>query len=502
MQAQQFAAMIGDMVCTQWWPRKAVLSLTAAAVMLSLPAGSPSWAQATGGEPPRLPSLGEPDAADLTEGAERRIGELIMRQIRRDSAYLDDPLLLTHIQALWAPLVQAARARGEIVAETDQVFAWETFLIRDKSINAFALPGGFVGVHLGLIAQTVMQDELAAVLAHELSHVTQRHIARSNSSARRQSALGIATMLLGILVAARSNSPDAAQAAMMGSQAAMIQGQLNFSRDMEREADRIGFSILTDAGFAPNGAALMFERLDRANRLNDNGNFPYLRSHPLTIERIGEARARAESQEMGQGQVRGPIGQTVNVTDRFMANGLPHQQMHLLMRARARVLMDTTEPALRHWQRSAESEGGPEDRLGLQYSAALASILLGEHTRVERLLPSLQAAKLDPGVRPVIDQLVAEAAVASRRAAKGLQILESLDGRQRPVRLARADAALRWSQQATEPRERAMALQSHRKMGPRQGIARVVDDPGGQRIGVKLEGLQGHGTLARLGGLL
>lgn len=434
--------------------------MAAAVVLAGLPAGSNSWAQSPIADPPRLPSLGEPDAADLTEGAERRIGDLIMRQIRRDSAYLDDPLLLAHIQALWAPLVQAARTRGEIVAETDQVFAWETFLIRDKSINAFALPGGYVGVHLGLIAQTVMQDELAAVLAHELTHVTQRHIARSSSSARRQSALGIATMLLGILVAARSNSPDAAQAAVMGSQAAMMQGQLNFSRDMEREADRIGFSILTDAGFAPGGAAAMFERLDKANRLNDNGNFPYLRSHPLTIERIGEARSRAEAQEMGQGQIRGPIGQTVNVTGQFLGSGLPPQQMHLLMRARARVLMDTTEPALRHWQRSAETEGGPEDRLGLLYSAALASVLLGDHARVDRPLNELQAAKLDPAVRPAVDLLRAEAAVAARRAARGLQILESLDGRQRPVRLARADAALRWAQQATDPRERAMALQA------------------------------------------
>lgn len=432
------------------------LAITAAA----LPTGTPGWAQAGGGDPPRLPSLGEPDSGDLTEGAERRIGELIMRQVRRDRAYFDDPLLLSHVQALWAPLVRAARDRGEIVPDTEGLFAWETFLIRDKSINAFALPGGFVGVHLGLMAHTVAQDELAAVLAHELAHVTQRHIARSNSQARRQSVLSMATMLLGVLVAARANSADMAQAAMMGSQAAAIQGQLNFSRDMEREADRVGFSILTDAGFAPGGAAAMFERLDKANRLNDSGNFPYLRSHPLTIERIGEARARAEAQEALQGQARGAAGQTVVVTGQFLHDPLPPPQVHLLMRARARVLMDTTEPALRHWQRAADGEGGGEERLGLVYSAALASMLLADHGRAERLLGELQAARLHAAARPAVDILAAEAAMASRRAARALQILETMDPRQRPVRLARADAALQWVQQAGDARERAMALQA------------------------------------------
>ncbi|MBL8302342.1 MAG: M48 family metalloprotease, partial [Ideonella sp.] len=229
----------------------------------------------------QLPALGDSVSEDFGVGTERKLGDQIMREIRRDPDYSDDPLLLDYLQTLWQPLVAAARARGEIGADISQRFAWEPFLVRDRSVNAFALPGGYVGVHLGLIAMTTSSDELASVLAHELSHVTQRHIARGITNSRRQSLLSAAAMILGVLAASRSRSADAANAVIAGGQAAGIQGMLNFSRDMEREADRIGFGLLTGAGFAPAGMAAMFEKLDQASRLNDSGGFPYLRSHPL-----------------------------------------------------------------------------------------------------------------------------------------------------------------------------------------------------------------------------
>lgn len=440
------------------------LSLLACALWFAGSLGPGLRAQSSN-EMPRLPSLGEPDSSDMTEAGERRIGDLIMRQVRRDPALLDDPQLLAHVQALWAPLLRAARNRGEIVPETDAVFAWETFLIRDRSINAFALPGGFVGVHLGLIAQSVMQDELAAVLAHELSHITQRHIVRSNSQARRQSALGLAAMLLGMLAAARSGSPDLAQATVMGSQAAMLQGQLNFSRDMEREADRVGFTIMTDAGYEPRGAAAMFERLDRANRLNDFGNFPYLRSHPLTIERIGEARSRAQSQEMAMGQARGPASQTVVVTGQALMDPLPAQAQHQLMRGRAKVLMDPSEPALRHLQRAAEGTPASEERMATLYAASLASMQLGEHGQARRHFDELQRLHAQPSVRQSLDLLLAELEVAAGQPQRALTLLETLDGRQRSVRMARAEAALKWAQQPGDARSRAMAQQALRQHG-------------------------------------
>jgi hypothetical protein len=136
----------------------------------------------------RLPALGESAAEDFGVGAERRLGEQIMGEIRRDPDYLDDPVLLEYLQSLWLPLVAAARQRGDVDVDTGNQFAWESFLVRDRSVNAFALPGGYVGVHLGLIAMTATRDELASVLAHELTHVTQRHIARgmANQAAHRR----------------------------------------------------------------------------------------------------------------------------------------------------------------------------------------------------------------------------------------------------------------------------------------------------------------------------
>jgi len=265
-------------------PHRGAISLLAALV---LNLGSPTaYAQVN------LPALGDAVSQDLDVATERRIGDQVMRQIRPDPDFLDDPLLLEYVQTTWAPLVQAALQMGNIGDETQDRFAWEIFLVRDRSINAFALPGGFVGVHLGLIAMTGSRDELASVLAHELSHITQRHIARRIAGDSRNSMLALAGLVAGLIVASRSGSADVANAAIVGSQAAAAQASLSFSRDMEREADRVGFAVLSQAGFAPSGMFSMFERMEQANHLMDSGAYPYLRSHPLTTERIGDARTR------------------------------------------------------------------------------------------------------------------------------------------------------------------------------------------------------------------
>ena len=313
-----------------------------------------------------LPALGDTASEDVSVGTERKVGDHILRDIRRDPAYIDDPLLLAYTQQLWGELVAASRARGNIPAELDERFAWELFLVKDRTVNAFALPGGYVGVHLGLIAMTVTPDELASVLAHELSHVTQRHIARGVGIGKTTSLVSIAGLILGVLAASRS--PDAANALITGGQAVSAQSQLNYSRDFEREADRIGYNVLTGAGFAGGGMASMFEKLQQASRLNDSQNFPYLRSHPLNSERIGEARAR-----LG---VAGP--------------GTHAQQplRYAVMRARARVLMDTRDAALQRAQefdssRAVAAAATPADKLGALYGSALASILRRDYARAE-----------------------------------------------------------------------------------------------------------------------
>ena len=211
--------------------------------------------------PPRssgaLPALG--DTSELSASAERRIGDRIASSIYRDPDYLDDPVLGDYLQGIWQPLMTAARARGELGPELESRFAWDVMQIRDRSVNAFALPGGYLGVHMGLIAAVSTRDELASVLAHELTHVTQRHISRLMTKQKDQMPWLVAAMILGALAASRN--PELANAAITGGQAMAVQNQLNFSRDMEREADRVGFGIMAEAGFDQLGFAAMFDKL-------------------------------------------------------------------------------------------------------------------------------------------------------------------------------------------------------------------------------------------------
>jgi beta-barrel assembly-enhancing protease len=377
----------------------------------------------------RLPSLGESAGDDFTVGTERRLGDQIMAEVRRDPAYLDDPLLLEHVQSMWQRLLEAARARGNISPELEGAFAWEAFLVRDRAVNAFALPGGYVGVHLGMIAVTPTRDELASVLAHELSHVSQRHIARSIASASRQSLVGIAAMLLGVLAASRAgnSSGDATQAVIVGSQAALVQGQLNFSRDMEREADRVGFGVFRAAGYSPQGMAAMFERLENANRLTDSGAYPYLRSHPLTVDRIGEARARVESEPR-----TAPSPSGVD---------------HMLMQARARVLMDPTAQPLRRWQSVDASSLSGNERLGALYASALASLELREPARAQTALDAAAALtpKDDVHAAFALGALQAQLWQATGQAGRALAWFDAQRAggmSARPLMLLRAQAAI------------------------------------------------------------
>jgi predicted Zn-dependent protease len=252
------------------------------ALLMALPAG-PAPAQT------RLPDLGESAQSELTPVMERRVGEQIMRQIRRDPDYLSDPEVAGYIQSVGQRLVAAS-------SDTQQEF--EFFVVRDPSVNAFALPGGYVGVHSGLITTAASEAELASVLAHEISHVTQRHLARQFEKQNQLGTLSLIALLLA-LVAARSN-PGAAQAAIVGAQAAPVQAFLSFSRDFEREADRVGFQLLQQSGYDVYAMPTFFERLQQASR-NYDGNAPvYLRSHPLTAERIADMRNRAEQTPVRQ----------------------------------------------------------------------------------------------------------------------------------------------------------------------------------------------------------
>jgi predicted Zn-dependent protease len=231
-----------------------------------------------------LPDLGDSSQSDFSAVQERRLGESIMREVRADRSYYDDAEATDYISGLGNRMV----ARG---ADTRQDFGF--FLIRDQQINAFALPGGFIGVNTGLILAAQSESELAGVMAHEIAHVTQRHIARMIAQQKQSQILSIAALAVAIL-AARASS-DVAMAAGAFGQAGLAQSQLNFTRDNEREADRVGFQILDRAGYDPHAMAVFFERLQRATRLYEGGAPSYLRTHPLNYERIADIQSRAQS---------------------------------------------------------------------------------------------------------------------------------------------------------------------------------------------------------------
>lgn len=240
-----------------------------------------------------LPNLGDVSRATISAHEERQLGLKIMRQIRADPSYMDDPEIASYLSNLGHRLIVNSDE-----ADANQLF--EFFAVEDPSINAFALPGGFMGFNSGLIIAAQSESELAAVMAHEIAHVTQKHLARMIASQKYDLVKMLAALAVAI-VAARSNNPQASQAVLVTSQASMIQSKLDFTRNHEKEADRIGLNILLDAGFDPQGMTTFFDRLQRSGRFYENGAPSYLRTHPITYERIADIQNR--TREMPYRQV-------------------------------------------------------------------------------------------------------------------------------------------------------------------------------------------------------
>lgn len=238
----------------------------------------PAWAD-------ELPELGDIASSEFSLSTEKKIGQQVMHDIRwREPAYLDDSDIETYLNQLGGRLAAVSNDPG---------FGFTFFAINDQNINAFAMPGGYIGVHTGLILSSQTESELAGVLGHEISHVTQRHIARQIYQSKQIGMASMVAMALALL-AARS-SGQVAGAAIATTQAGAISAQLAFSRDFEREADRQGFDILRKAGFDVRGMAAFFARLQQAVRLYENNATAYLRTHPLSGERLTDMQNREQA---------------------------------------------------------------------------------------------------------------------------------------------------------------------------------------------------------------
>ena len=243
------------------------------------------FASAASADDIKLPDMGSPADAVLSKSEEQRLGRQIMASIRAQGGVVEDPILNEYINEIGDRIAAASN---------DGTHRFEFFVVEDPRINAFALPGGYIGVHTGLIQATRNEDELAGVLAHEVAHVTQRHIARAIHANQRQGIINTALML-GALVLGATAGADAAQAGIAVAQGTAIQSQINFTRNHEYEADRVGIGALADAGFDPHGMSSFFEVMSRQSPADPNMRAPeFLRTHPVTTSRIAEARSRAK----------------------------------------------------------------------------------------------------------------------------------------------------------------------------------------------------------------
>jgi len=329
--------------------------------------GDMALAQTAGGKgdvplgPPvqsTLPDLGSTANTVITKADEYQLGRMMMRDLRQENAYFDDPETTEFLQAVGGRIGVEAQDGGQ---------SFTFFGVRDRSVNAFALPGGFIGVNTGLITRTNNESELAGVMAHEIGHVVQRHIARAYVAQKSSSLTALAGLLGAVLIGAVTGSADAGMGVMAMSQATAMQQQINFTRMEESEADRVGINFLAEAGFDPNGMAGFFSTImrERGNELDEIPSM--LLSHPLDQVRIAEARAR--------------VGAMPPHTRR------PDSASYPFIRERVRVLSAPSETDMRGYYENTRANDPANP--ALVYGAALAEMKSGSPATAAALLKNL-----------------------------------------------------------------------------------------------------------------
>jgi len=361
-----------------------------------------------------LPDMGDPGGGSLSRIDERKYGEMIMRQIRPDPDYSNDLPIYDFLNAMERRLLQAAKQLqlGGTNEQGSGAYNFEVFAVKDTSINAFALPGGYIGFHTGLLVSAETDSEVASVMGHETGHVLQRHLARQMDKQATNTMIAIAGMVLGAL--AMSRNPSAAVGLMQGGQAMAIDNQLSYSRDAEREADRVGFQILEASGYDVNGAPGFFQRLQRATSVMDKGVPAYVRTHPLTTDRIADMQDRAR---------------------RVATRTVPAAVEFYFIKARARMEQSGTSSGLYDLKNTFESLS-KQSQAGKQmegvYGLSLITQRQGKIDQAEGYLQqarNLAQASSAPG-SPIqrqslsLDITASELALAKGKSAEALQIAQ------------------------------------------------------------------------------
>jgi predicted Zn-dependent protease len=304
-----------------------------------------------------LPDFGDSSGSLISPAQEMELGEAFMNSVRAQATLIHDPEISGYIRQLGERLVTHSDAPS---------YPFTFFVVKDPAVNAFAGPGGYIGIHTGLILTARNESELAGVMAHEIAHVTQRHLLRAYESANQMNLPSVAGMIAAILLGVATENADAGIAGVSAIQAGNIQRQLNFTRANEKEADRIGIQTLARSGIDPYGMPSFFERLHQSTRLYGNNVPEFLSTHPVTTDRIAESMSRAE--EYGRGK---------------QLDSLDFQ----LIRVRLHVL-DSGNPqaVFKDYQsRVSKKSAGPADHYGL----ALAYWRNGADDKAQKLLLTL-----------------------------------------------------------------------------------------------------------------
>lgn len=339
-----------------------------------------------------LPDLGDTASSELSPVAEQKLGVQIMREIRwKEPSYLHDPEVEDYLNSLGDRLVAAGAGAG---------LPFHFFAVSDTSLNAFAMPGGNIGVHTGLILAAQSESELAGVLSHEVAHVTQRHIARMIGRQSESSMWMLASLLVAVLAA--KSSAQASQAALSAGMAAGISSQLAYSRDFENEADRLGLQNLDAAGFDVRGMVGFFERLQKNARLYENNAPAYMRTHPLTGDRITEME-----------------GRIAKMPYRQVPDSLDFQLVRAKLRVGERPARDLVE------ELEAAAHRGSPTTVTL-YGLTRAYMKLQRLPEADRMMVELRKQK---ALSPMVDGLEADLRLAHNDAAGAVKVFHAARSR-------------------------------------------------------------------------